>query len=322
MVRLEGFPIKNQRTTVTSSGKPDVNAEFDCVPESLAAALQYFTGKNFEGGVLKEMAYGTNYRGGTAASAYVQICAHFGMRLYPIGGDPGALVTLAHQHIKANHAPLITEVDPYMPPGSGFTHVIILDEEHAGGVFAMDPFVAHEVGFTDASLAVHMAVREVWIAEKLGANSIVSISLTTPPVGNWFKAGSGNAWICSNGFTVHDGMLNFYRTMGGSLAGLTYAGLPTSNEHRPANAPPNHPEITEQDFERLTLRYDPAHAMDSPPGAGSVYVIHQAKAAAPAVDVSGLQAQLDAATKQGDAARIQNAGLVDKLQQIETLAKI
>jgi hypothetical protein len=47
-------------------------------------ALQYFTGKAFHGGMLKEAAYGYNYQGGTSASAYVGYCAHFGVKLYPI----------------------------------------------------------------------------------------------------------------------------------------------------------------------------------------------------------------------------------------------
>ncbi len=162
MTRLEGFPIKNQRTTVLSDGTRDPNADWDCTAECIAAALQYYIGRNFEGGVLKEMAYGRNYRGGTAASAYVQICAHYGMKLYPIDGSPDKLVVLAHQHIKANHAILITEPDPYMPAGSGYTHVIVLDEEHSGGVFAMDPFIAREVGFSDTSL------QRIWPSTKSG----------------------------------------------------------------------------------------------------------------------------------------------------------
>lgn len=301
MVRLN-FPVINQRITTLSDGTLDPNADWDCVPESLAGILAFYLGKRFEGGALKELVYGRAYRGGTDARAFVPLMAHYGVKLYPIDGDPNALVILAHGHIKAGHPVMITEPDLYYSV-PGYTHVVVLDEEHPGGVFAMDPFIAREVEFTDVSLAQHIVGREIWIAEAISKGEIVSISLTTPGVGDWFKPGSGNAWVCKqNGYVVHDAILNFYRTMGGSLGGLTQAGLPLSNERKP-NKPPAmtvneydqilkyHPEIVEMDFERLTLRYDPNKIMDNPPGSGAVYVIHKE---AP-VDASGLQAQLDAA---------------------------
>ncbi len=299
------FPVINQKTTITSDGKPDVNALWDCVPECDAGILEYFTGKHFEGGVLKEAVYGATYRGGTDEHAYVQLMAHYGVRVYPIDGNPQALVILAHGHIKAGHPVLMTEPDPYMPAGSGYTHVVVIFEEHPGGVTIMDPYIAQSVTLTDAELAAHIAVKEVWIAQKIQENEIVSISLTTPGVSNWFKAGSGNAWVCTkNGCIIHDGMLNFYRTMSGSLAGLTMAGLPENNEHKPLKPSGmsdqdyqlllrSHGEISEQDFERLTLRYDPNHVMDNPPGGGPVYVVHRET-----VDTSAqeaLQEQLSAA---------------------------
>jgi hypothetical protein len=305
MTRLN-FPVINQRITVLSDGTRDPNADYDCVPECDAGILEYYSGRHFEGGVLKELVYGRNYRGGTDEAAYVALMAHYGVKVYPIGGKPDALVILAHGHIKAGHPIIITEPDPYMPDGSGYTHVIVLYEEHAGGVTAMDPFIARDVVFSDAQLAMHLAVKEIWIAESIGKDDIVSISLTTPGVADRFKAGAGNAWIClKNGYIIHDGMLNFYRTMGGALAGLTQAGLPLSNERKPKQPEGmsineynqillHHPEITEQEFERLILRYDPNKIMDNPPGSGSVYTIHLV----PVPDVSSLQGDLDVARKQ------------------------
>jgi hypothetical protein len=284
-VRLNNFPVINQRITTLSDGTLDPNRDWDCVPECLAGILEYYLQKHFEGGMLKETVYGRSYQGGTDAHAYVPLMAHFGVKLYPIDADPNALVILAHGHIKAGHPVIITEPDPYSSR-TGDTHVIVIDEEHAGGVFAMDPFIAHEISFTDAQLAAHMAVREVWIAEKIGDNQIVSISLTTPGISEFFRAGAGNSWVClKNNFIVANGMLNFYRTMGGSLGGLTMAGLPTSNERVLGYA--GHPEIVEQDFERVTLRYDPAHVMENPPGSGPVYVLQQP-------NVTALQSQMDA----------------------------
>ncbi len=309
MTRLN-FPIINQRITTLSDGTRDPNAEMDCVPECDAGILEFYLGKHFEGGALKELTYGRNYRGGTDEHAYVPLMANYGVKVYPIDGDPAALVILAHGHIKANHVVLITESDPYMPKGSGYTHVIVLYEEHAGGVEAMDPYIAASVPFTDVELAQHIVGREVWIASPIKEGDIVSISLTTPGVMNWFKAGSGNSWIClRTGANLHDGMLNYYRTMGGSMAGIEKAGLPMTNEQKPEKPPQmndrdfqlllqNHPEITEQVFERLVLRYDPNHAMDKPVGSGSVYVVNRNQIPALPADTStlvALQRQLDAA---------------------------
>jgi hypothetical protein len=59
----------------------------------------------------------------------------------------------------------------------------------------------------------------------------MSIDLTTPGVSNYFE-GSDDVWHCKQtGFLVGHGILSFYRKFGGdALCGLTYLGLPTSNE--------------------------------------------------------------------------------------------
>src|SRR6266702_2966540 len=203
------FPVINQRITTLSDGTKDSNAENDCVPECNAGILEFYLGKPFQGGVLKELVYGRAYKGGTDEHAYVALMAHYGVKVYPVDDTPENLVVLAHRHIMAGHPVIITEPDPYMPLGSGYTHVIVLFEEHPGGVTAMDPYIAREVPLTDGQLAFHMSIHEVWIAEKKEINEIVSISLNTAGVANWFKPGVGNAWVCKQtNCTIHDGMLN------------------------------------------------------------------------------------------------------------------
>ena len=99
------------------------------------------------------------------------------------------------------------------------------------------------------------------------------IDLNTPPVGNYFEATNDpSIWQCKQtGFLLGYGILSFYRKFGGSgLCGLSWLGLPQSNE-QPV---PGYPGITEQEFERATVRYDSNHQLDAPPGAGSVYLIH------------------------------------------------
>ena len=71
-------------------------------------------------------------------------------------------------------------------------------------------------------------------------------------------------------FDVHDGILNFYRRIGGdALNGLTYLGLPLS----PEISIPNHAPATFQRFERAVACYDPGKTVKPPPGAGDVYLM-------------------------------------------------
>jgi hypothetical protein len=84
-----------------------------------------------------------------------------------------------------------------------------------------------------------------------------------------------DVWKSPNtGFVVGHGILNFYRHFGGdALNGLTYLGLPLSNEI-PIEG---HPGVVKQEFERGWLVYDPHHEFDRPPGAGEVYLMHLPK---------------------------------------------
>lgn len=99
----------------------------------------------------------------------------------------------------------------------------------------------------------------------------IMIGLDNGTVASHFT-GDNNIWKCKdNGFLVGYGILGFYRKFGGdALCGLTYLGLPRSNE-LPVSG---HPGVTQQEFERATVRYDPQHITDFPPGAGDCYVIH------------------------------------------------
>ena len=272
MTTLVNFPLKNQRITVTSNGTIDINADYDCVPTSIAAAMQYLTGLKFEGGVLKEVAYGVSYQGGTAASAYVQYAAQHGVRLYSMQGSNTDLIAAVHLQIQAGHPVLITIPDPYLDltvfPGA--SHVEVFFGESTGNLTVLDPFIARAVTKTDQEWAALLQFGEVWILERI--EDKVSISLTTPGISTFFSQALGNAWKCNkNGFLVGNAILSFYRMFGGSaLCGVTYLGLPTSDERGIADKP----GVVTQAFERATVCYDPGHLLDNPPGSGVVYLIH------------------------------------------------
>lgn len=97
------------------------------------------------------------------------------------------------------------------------------------------------------------------------------IDLTNPTVAFYFENDSGN-WKCKQtGFSIHGGILQFYQSFGGNaLCGLTYLGLPLSNEIAFVPGKP----MVKQYFERGVVAYDPQHQEDNPPLANDVYLMH------------------------------------------------
>ena len=290
---LKNFPILNQRITIRSDGSRDVGADYDCVPECIAMALQYFTGKAFHGGVLKEAAYGYNYVGGTSASAYVGYCAHFGVKLYPIDASAPTLIQDIHQEIQSNHPAIITEPDRYLPPGSGWTHCIIMHEEGPGYLVAADPFIAADITKKDSEWAQDLAVQEIWVLAPMKETTL-GITLAVPGIGQYFKAGTGNEWLCTNGHSIHGAILTYYMTAFNlPLGGLTGLGLPTSEEISVGDTA--HPERVIQHFEYGSVQYNPQHIDGAQPGAGPVYTIRPiVPVVTPPADVVALQAEITA----------------------------
>lgn len=129
---------------------------------------------------------------------------------------------------------------------------------------------AISVWYYETAVANPSLLDAIYTAFPKGEQSM-SIDLTTPGVSNYFE-GSDDVWRCKQtDFLVGHGILSFYQKFGGdALCGLTYLGLPTSNEIGVSG----HPGLVYQRFERAVLAYDPQHIIDSPPGAGDVYCMH------------------------------------------------
>lgn len=89
-------------------------------------------------------------------------------------------------------------------------------------------------------------------------------------VASYFPSGDDQIWKCKNGHTLGHGMLTFYRSFGNKdLCGLTYLGLPLTDEYSPQQ------NLIVQRFERGVLAYDPKHLVDNPPGSSdAVYLMH------------------------------------------------
>jgi hypothetical protein len=100
----------------------------------------------------------------------------------------------------------------------------------------------------------------------------MTIDLSNGTVASHFVTAPNGAWHCpKTNATIGGAILAFYQKFGGdALCGLTYAGLPTTSEIGVTGKA----GVVYQKFERITLVYDPGHALDFPPGSGSVYAAH------------------------------------------------
>lgn len=148
---------------------------------------------------------------------------------------------------------------------------------------------------------------ELWTY--LGGNTPMStIDLTNGTVASHFTGNSDNSmWTCKdNGFIVGHGILDFYRKFGGdAFCGLTYLGLPQSNEKTVVG----YSGVSTQEFERACVIYDPQHVLDNPPGSGPVYLIHTSRDprnVAMGAKIADLQQQLNKDTQAQEIATLQS----------------
>ena len=333
MSELKNFPLKNQLLTTLSDGSLDSNGSFDCVAESIAACLQWLFGKNYEGGVLKEAAYGAAYQGSTDANSYRDYCNSQGAKLSPVecATYENAIQT-AHK-LLANGIPVIfTEQDDYAPLAfrNLWTHVCTFHADTASTLTAMDPFIAQDITYSDDVWSKRLRSSELWIVEKIGTiqqeveEVVQPISLTDATVAQYFDA-EGDMWKCrQTGKVIGNAILTFYRMYGrDALNGLTYAGLPLTNEIGAVQG------TTYQRFERGVLVYDPKHVIDRAPGASDVYLAHiyDGLGIDPRIGVlkqqlTDLNKQLSAKPEPDVQVQAELAQVKARLNQIEELAKI
>lgn len=207
---LPNFPLINQLNEGTSDGASDNNARLNCVVASLAAGLEFLTGRHFDGDMLKDAVYGPNYQGGMAASHFVAYCAKLGIRLWPVNASQSGLVAELHSAIAAGHPALVTmpsqwgtaPANPVNP--SGWTHVGIACGEGPGEIRVMNPWGSFFQDQPDAWWQARLCYGQVWPMQKVGA------AMATIPSG-WKDDGklltAPNGKQCDLGF--RDFVLNF-----------------------------------------------------------------------------------------------------------------
>ncbi len=123
---------------------------------------------------------------------------------------------------------------------------------------------------------------------------ILVISLSNPQVANYFVQ-DGDMWKCKQtGKRVGHAFLDFYRVFGNSaLCGLTYIGLPLSDEYK------NEHGSIMQRYERMDLGYGSSgHKEDNPPGSGDVFILKKYEGSGIDPRIPQLQQKIDALTRQ------------------------
>lgn len=262
MTTLEGFPMVSQLDG-------DINAQFDCVSASIAAALEYLTKQSYASAQVKDAVYGTNYQGNTDPARYVDYCAQHGVQLSSINGtDNTALIQATIQQLAQNKPVLLTEVDPYLPAASGETHVVVAYACNANSITVMDPFIAAPVTKTDQQWQNDLRSNQIWTMEQ-------EITVLTIDQANQFfvEVVPDQRWHCKQtNIDIAYSILNYYRTCTQvGLNGLSQYGLPKGPELPVAG----YKNVVIQLFERAILAYDPQKEMDSVPGiTGPCYPVH------------------------------------------------
>lgn len=187
MTTLQNFPMVSQRDS-------DVNADLDCVPACIAAAMDYLTGRHYTASEIKDAVYGVTYTGGTAAIKYIEYCAGQGVKLYAMDGSGAQLVADLKSMIASGHPCLLTEPDPYMPPGSGYTHVCAAFAFDSASITVMDPWTDVAVKKSDGDWAAQLQENQIWILEK----DDIMIPANWKDDGKTLSAPSGHS--CRDGF--------------------------------------------------------------------------------------------------------------------------
>lgn len=177
MTTLSGFPLVNQRTTVTGDGRASENALFDCVAACIDAMCRYWlkTPENsvFNPDHFKDVAYGENWRNdGTDAARYVDFCKSLGINLHMITADsPAHVLMLAQDYINKGVPCTFTELDPYvdtnLPQYAGWTHACCFFGFDNGGMTALDPFIGKALYKSNSAWTDVLRSNQLWIAERI-----------------------------------------------------------------------------------------------------------------------------------------------------------
>lgn len=251
-MELQGFPFLNQLDLWdTTDGRPSEDRFFLCVPTSIAAGVQYLTGKHLSPDAMKDAVYGEAWVNmGTSASAFAGLCDLNGVKLYPRGGD---CVAIAHEELAHDHPVLFTQQDDYAPSHPDWTHVCVWYKDGPGWLSAMDPFGGKELRYDDYTWRTRMRANEVWIMARTQEQGDEMITLQDPWIASHFQDVGNGQWKCKhNEYIIGGNILKYWRIMQGGPR------LPLSNELK------NIAGVAYQHFESGIIVFDPNEKLDGP----------------------------------------------------------
>lgn len=178
---LPNFPLISQLDDHPTDGNPPENARFDCVPASLAAAIQYYTGQRVSPDALKDAEYGESYaNAGTALRRYVDDATDLARARYHVTCVPYNntntvwLVGRIHTWLAQGY-PVIATIPSQWgtahdmatlahPPFS--THVICFYGEIAGGLVSMNPWGGFAHSGSDEYWQGRLCEGQIWAVVK------------------------------------------------------------------------------------------------------------------------------------------------------------
>jgi hypothetical protein len=165
------FPRINQKNAATDDGQPDENAGDNCVPASLAAALQDILGRPFSPDALKDATYGQGYRGKQAIKNYVLYCQKQGVSLVPLAGAPVHLASELHEHARRRIPCLVTIPSNGKPPADrnnpGSTHVVCVFDDEPGRLVGMNPWGGVLLVRSDSWWSDRLCFGKIWTVEAM-----------------------------------------------------------------------------------------------------------------------------------------------------------
>ena len=168
------FPEIDQLRERAPDGGLSLNAQMNCVPASIAAALEFLTGRSYSGEAIKAAVYGAAYIGPTQIYRYLAWVRTQGVHMRPVlSHDPQVLVR-SLRALLARGVPVVLSVpgDPSRAPlealhPRGVTHVVVAAGfDASGNIRAMNPWGGTWLTGSDAFWAARICYGELWAMER------------------------------------------------------------------------------------------------------------------------------------------------------------
>ena len=303
---LPNFPLVSQLEAANAppDGNPPENARFDCVPASLAAAIQYYTGQRVSPDALKDAEYGQTYaNAGTALRRYVDDATDLARAKYHITCVPYNntntvwLVGRVHTWLRQGYPVIATIPSQWAtahdmatlahPPFS--THVICFYGEIDGGLVSDNPWGGFAHSGSDAYWQGRLCEGQIWAVVK---EADVPTAVTGVPTG-WKDDGA--VLTAPNGQRVKAGFREYVLAHNWAANNWPVADEYAANPVERAN--PKSGAGSRQEFRFNSLIWTAAAGVYVPSIGTEYATVAQALVAAQA-QVAALQAQLAAAQAQ------------------------